>query len=212
MQLGFGGVAAFSSPEVSGDLNEAAATIMGTTVRDFYKTIEENGVKLDREKFIAGVVSVFYGDSIGGYDYISAETAIRTLINPAAKPYATADEAAEIAWVESKITLPGAERLTDGIILQRISEGTGENPAPGSVVKVLYAGRLSDGTVFDETEAPFDLPMGRVIPGLAKAMEQMRYGGIYRVYIPPKMGYGSEAVMDLIPANSALDFTIELIK
>lgn len=207
--LSLGGVASFA--EVSGDINDAAATIAGSSMRDLYRTLEESGVTLDRQRFADSVIRVFMGDTLGGYDYISAETAVRMIVNPAPEPYATADEAAEIAWVESNATLPRAERLADGIILQRLVEGSGECPAPGSTVKVIYAGKLSDGTVFDETAQPIDLPLNRLIPGLAKAIEKMRFGGVYRVFIPPKMAYGSEAVMDVIPANSALDFTLELI-
>ncbi|MBD5240242.1 MAG: hypothetical protein HDS64_10855 [Bacteroidales bacterium] len=207
--LSLGGVAAFG--EVSGDINDAAATLIGSSMRDMYNTLSESGVTLDRQRFADSVIRAFMGDTLGGYDYITAETAVRTIVNPAPKPYAEADEAAEIAWVESKASLPRAERLEDGIILQRLIEGSGECPVPGSTVKVFYAGRLSDGTIFDETEAPIDLPLNRLISGLAKAIEKMHFGGTYRVFIPPKMGYGPEAVMDVIPANSALDFTLELI-
>lgn len=207
--LSLGGAAAFA--EVSGDLHDAAATLVGSSMREIYQTLQESGITLDRQRFADSVIRAFMGDTLGGYDYISAETAIRTQVNPAPKPYAIADEAAEIAWVEEKASLPRAERLDDGIILQRLIEGSGELPAPGSTVKVLYAGRLSDGTVFDETDAPIDLPLNRLIPGLAKAIEKMHFGGTYRVFIPPKMGYGPEAVMDVIPANSALDFTLDLL-
>ena len=207
--LSLGGVASFA--EVSGDINDAAATIAGTSMRDLYSTLQQSGVTLDRQRFIDSVIRVFNGDTIGGYDYISAETAVRLAVSPPPKAYATADEAAEIAWVESKATLPRAERLADGVILQRLVEGSGEYPAPGSTVKVNYAGKLSDGTIFDQTDAPIDLPLSRLITGLAKAIEKMRFGGVYRVFIPPKMAYGSESVMDVIPANSALEFTLELI-
>ncbi len=207
--LSLGGAASFA--EVSGDINDAAATLIGSSMRDLYQTLQQSGVTIDPQRFADAAVRCFMGDTLGGYDYITAETAVRTLVNPAPAPYAVADEAAEIAWVESKASLPRAERLDDGIILQRLVEGSGDCPAAGSTVKVLYAGRLSDGTTFDETDAPIDLPLGRLIPGLAKAIEKMHFGGTYRVFIPPKMAYGSESVMDLIPANSALDFTLDLL-
>lgn len=207
--LSLGGVASFA--EVSGDLNDAAATIVGSSMRDIYNTLKESGVTLDRQRFADSVIRAFMGDTLGGYDYITAETAVRMTVNPAPKPFASADEAAEIAWVESNASLPRAERLQDGIILQRLVEGSGECPAPGSTVKVIYAGKLSDGTIFDQTDQPIDLPLNRLISGLAKAIEKMHFGGVYRVFIPPKMAYGSEAVMDVIPANSALDFTLELL-
>lgn len=208
--LGVGDAVCFA--EESGDMTDAAATLIGKSMADFVKMLDESGVTIDRAKFLTEVVEVFNGGSVGGYTEASAMTAINRLVNPSTsnKPSVpVADEAAEKAWVESKKLLPGVEVLPSGVVLQRIVEGTGDYPAPGSVVKVMYTGRLSDGTVFDKTEEPFDLPLDRIIPGLAESIPVMRSGGKYRVFIPPALGYGSEAVMDLIPANSALDFEIE---
>lgn len=207
--MGIGGVFCMAD-----DLNDAAATVIGTAMRDYYKTLEESGVKLDRQEFIKAVTAVFNGDTIGGYDAASADAALRRAIQPQQGLMTViepADEEAENAWVAKQINLPRAEKLEGGVILQRLTEGSGERPAAGSTVKVMYTGRLSNGKVFDTTEEPFDLPLDRIIPGLARAIEQMRYGGTYRVFIPPSEGYGKEAVMDLIPGNSALDFTIEIL-
>ncbi|MDE6535106.1 MAG: hypothetical protein K2K82_03750 [Muribaculaceae bacterium] len=82
--LGLGGVASFA--EVSGDINDAAATVAGSSMRDLYRTLEESGVALDRQRFADSVIRVFMGDTLGGYDYISAETAVRMIVNPAPKP------------------------------------------------------------------------------------------------------------------------------
>lgn len=212
---GIDGAVCFGAEPESGDMNDAAATVIGTATREFYKTLEDSGVKLDRERFMAGVVAVFFGDTVGGYSQQSADAALRRVTAPVSQRgtvIADADEEAENAWVEEKRSLPRAEVLEGGVVLQRLTEGSGDFPAAGSTVKVMYTGRLSNGTVFDETEEPFDLPLDRIIPGLAKAVEQMRFGGTYRVFIPPAMGYGKEAVMDLIPGNSALEFSIELIE
>lgn len=204
-----GGAACFAD---DGNLTDAAATLMGNSARDFYKTLTDTGVTLDRKAFIEGMVKVFEGDTLGGFTLESAQAAIRRATTPPSLPpaVADADEAAEIAWVESKAALPGAEVLEGGVVLQRLREGQGEHPAPGSAVEVMYTGRLSNGFEFDHTDEPFVLPLDHLITGLARAIEHMRFGGSYRVFIPPALGYGSEAVMDLIPANSALDFTIEL--
>lgn len=207
--MGIGGVFCMAD-----NLNDAAATVIGTAMREYYKTLEDSGVKLDRQEFIKAVTAVFNGDTIGGYDAASADAALRRAIQPQhglMTVIEPADEEAENAWVAKQINLPRAELLEGGVILQRLTEGSGDRPATGSTVKVMYTGRLSNGKVFDTTEEPFDLPLDRIIPGLARAIEQMHYGGTYRVFIPPSEGYGKEAVMDLIPGNSALDFTIEIL-
>lgn len=207
--MGIGGVFCMAD-----NLNDAAATVIGTAMREYYKTLEDSGVKLDRQEFIKAVTAVFNGDTIGGYDAASADAALRRAIQPQQGLMTViepADEEAENAWVAKQINLPRVELLEGGVILQRLTEGSGDRPAAGSTVKVMYTGRLSNGKVFDTTEEPFDLPLDRIIPGLARAIEQMHYGGTYRVFIPPSEGYGKEAVMDLIPGNSALDFTIEIL-
>ena len=207
--MGIGGVFCMAD-----DLNDAAATVIGTAVREYYKTLEDSGVKLDRQEFIKAVTAVFNGDTIGGYDAASADAALRRAIQPQRGLMTViepADEDAENAWVAKQINLPRAELLEGGVVLQRLTEGSGDRPAAGSTVKVMYTGRLSNGKVFDTTEEPFDLPLNKIIPGLARAVEQMRYGGTYRVFIPPSEGYGKESIMDLIPGNSALDFTIEIL-
>lgn len=209
MLMGIGGVFCMAD-----ELNDAAATVIGTAMREYYKTLEDSGVKLDRQEFIKSVTAVFNGDTLGGFDAASADAALRRAIQPQQglmTVIAPADEEAENAWVAKQINLPRAELLEGGVVLQRLTEGSGEKPAAGSTVKVMYTGRLSNGKVFDTTEEPFDLPLDRIIPGLARAIREMRYGGTYRVFIPPSEGYGKEAVMDLIPGNSALDFTIEIL-
>lgn len=194
------------------DANVAAAAVLGQYLRNSFEGLQQAGLALDREQFMANVVNVFFGETIDGMTPEAAEAFIRQQITPAPQrsPQRTVDEAAENAWVVSMQSLPRAEVLASGVVLQRIVEGSGELCAPHSTVDVKYVGRLSDGTEFDRTEEPFALPLDRIVPGLAEAMLKMRRGGTYRVIIPPSRGYGAEAVMDLIPANSALDFTIEL--
>ena len=196
------------------ELTDAASTVIGQALRDYYVTMEQSGLKMDRAEFLKGVEAVFNGETLSGFDARTAEEALRRALQPAPLTTAVlpAEETYENSWVEEKRNLPRAEVLEGGVVLQRLTEGSGEHPKPASTVKVMYTGRLSNGTVFDKTEEPFELPLTRIIPGLSKAIEQMRFGGTYRVFIPPSMGYGQEAVMDLIPGNSALDFTIEVIE
>lgn len=196
------------------ELTDAASTIIGNAMRDYFTTLEKSGLKMDRAEFLKGVTAVFQGDTLGGLDVVKADDLLRRALQPAPLTTAVlpAEETYENAWVAEKKNLPRAEEIEGGVILQRLTEGSGDHPQAGSTVKVMYTGRLSNGTVFDQTEEAFELPLTRIIPGLARAIEQMRYGGTYRVFIPPSMGYGQEAVMDLIPGNSALDFTIELIE
>lgn len=199
--------------EAEPDLNAAAATVMGQSLRQAFQTFEDAGLQLNRDLFLQYVGKVFNGDTIGGYDMESADAALRRASNPsyyAGLPMY--DEAVENAWVESQTQLPRTEKLENGVVLQRLVEGSGPLVPAHATVSVMYEGRLSNGTVFDSTEEPFDLPLDHIIKGLAAAMQLMHEGGTYRVFIPPMQGYGHEPVMDVIPGNAALDFTISDIK
>ena len=80
-------------------------------------------------------------------------------------------------------------------------------------VRVYYAGRLVDGTVFDDSRArgrPADFPVFGLIPGWSAAMLTLRPGGQAVFYIPPHLGYGGLRA-GKIPPFSGLIFEIELI-
>jgi FKBP-type peptidyl-prolyl cis-trans isomerase len=85
----------------------------------------------------------------------------------------------------------------------------------GQLVRVHYAGWLTDGTLFDSSfprafEARFQL--GQVIRGWNEGLQLMKPGAIYRFVIPPPLAYGPRPPPDSsIPANATLIFHVELI-
>ena len=90
-----------------------------------------------------------------------------------------------------------------------VKAGEGPSPKSGDIVLIKYAGRLGNGTVFDQQEqAP--MPVNGVVPGFSEALKKMQKGGKYKIIIPPEKGYGAEA-KGPIPANSTLYFDVELL-
>ena len=68
--------------------------------------------------------------------------------------------------------------------------------------------------VFDTTansNEPTTFPLGRLVVGWQRGIPGMKPGGIRRLYIPAKLGYGSQDKGD-IPPNSDLVFEIKLIR
>ncbi len=99
-----------------------------------------------------------------------------------------------------------------GVLYQIIEPGDGEQVNDNSVIKVKYEGRLLNGTVFDKTgETPQIFSLGGLIPGWRIGIPLIRKGGKIRLIIPSYYGYGSTP-RNGIPANSVLDFDIELVK
>ena len=110
---------------------------------------------------------------------------------------------------------PGVVTLPSGLEYKVLSSGpaTGPHPGPADEVKVNYEGKLLDGKVFDSSfqrGEPLDLAVDRVIPGWTEALELMRPGDEWMLYIPPRLGYREKGAGP-IPPNSLLIFRVQLI-
>ncbi|MDP3852983.1 FKBP-type peptidyl-prolyl cis-trans isomerase [Phenylobacterium sp.] len=109
----------------------------------------------------------------------------------------------------------GVKSLPSGVQYKIVRSGaaTGLKPGPSDEVKVHYEGKLVSGAVFDssyERGAPAAMPLPALIPAWKEALQQMRPGDEWVLYVPPEMGYGAEG-QGAIPPNSVLIFRIELI-
>ena len=102
-----------------------------------------------------------------------------------------------------------------GLQIETKKDGTGIVPGPNDMVLVEYEGRLLDGTVFDASAkhgGPAPFPVSGVIPGWSEALQLMKKGGSYRVWLPPELAYGPSGTPDgTIPPNAPLDFDVVLI-
>ena len=108
------------------------------------------------------------------------------------------------------IDLTKMTRTASGLYYEDIEAGAGEPAGAGDHVLVGYAGRLSDGSLFDSGEFPFTLGAGQVVPGFDEGVIGMRVGGVRRILIPPALGYGSRG-SGPVPPNAILIFRIELL-
>ncbi len=118
---------------------------------------------------------------------------------------------------------PQANAQQDQVQGQDVTVGTGAEATPGMIVSVLYTGKLSDGTVFDSSEAHdnqplvFTLGVDKLIPGFQIGINGMKVGGERYLSIPASLGYGAQDVKDtsgkiVIPANSTLLFDVKLVE
>lgn len=109
----------------------------------------------------------------------------------------------------------GVKVLPSGLAYKVIQSGaaTGLKPGPHDEVKVHYEGNLEDGTVFDssyERGAPAAMPLDRLILAWQEALQLMRPGDQWMLYVPSNLGYGEEG-QGQIPPGAPLIFRIELI-
>jgi FKBP-type peptidyl-prolyl cis-trans isomerase FkpA len=99
--------------------------------------------------------------------------------------------------------------LPQTVQVETLAEGSGAYPTTDDVALVNYKGTLPDGKVFDEGKQAI-FPLGQVVPGFTRALEQMQRGGKYKVEIPAELAYGDKQV-GTIPPNTDLTFEVELI-
>lgn len=97
-----------------------------------------------------------------------------------------------------------------GFYYQIMTPGTGATPVLTSKVTVFYKGSLTNGNIFDQTNAsPVTFGLNQLILGWQYGIPLVKAGGRIMLYLPPSLGYGSQS-MGQIPANSALIFDITL--
>jgi peptidylprolyl isomerase/FKBP-type peptidyl-prolyl cis-trans isomerase FklB len=125
------------------------------------------------------------------------------------------DSAAGEAFLAKMAKTQGVTRLPSGLEYRIVKSGPKDGPTAklGDDVKVQYQGTLIDGTVFDSSYdrgEPAEFVVGEVIPGWNEALQLMRPGDVWYLYIPAPLAYG-ERDSGPIPANSVLVFKVELL-
>lgn len=117
-------------------------------------------------------------------------------------------------WLVEKAKEPGVKALGGGIYYKVMKSGNkdGRSPNRGSVVTVHYTGKTINGKSFDSSRGGV-APAFRqrdLITGWIIALQQMRVGDKWEIYIPAEKGYGKLNQPGL-PGGSTLIFEIELI-
>lgn len=119
------------------------------------------------------------------------------------------------AFLEENAGKEGVVTTDSGLQYKVLEEGAGATPSADSVVEVDYKGTLIDGTEFDSSYArgePVQFPVGGVIPGWTEALQLMKEGSKWMLYIPSDLAYGPGGAGGLIGPNSTLIFEVELHK
>ena len=110
----------------------------------------------------------------------------------------------------------GVKTTASGLQYKVVKSGKadGKTPKANDKVKVHYHGTLIDGTVFDssvERGEPAEFGVDEVIPGWTEALQLMKEGDKWQVYVPSKLAYGPRQAGPKIGPNSTLVFEVELL-
>lgn len=173
------------------------------------------------QDFADGVASVFYGSEPKmTYEEAKAEiqrffTALQAKQDEASKEMAAVNAKAGNAFLEENGKRVEVKTTASGLQYEIIKEGEGDSPTAHDQVTVHYEGRLIDGTVFDssvERGEPATFGVTQVIPGWVEALQLMKVGSKWRLFIPSALAYGPQGAGGVIGPNQTLIFDVELLQ
>ena len=134
----------------------------------------------------------------------------------AAEELGKANAAAGEAFLAENGKRVEVKTTPSGLQYEVLTEGDGPRPEANDQVEVHYTGKLIDGTVFDSSVdrgMPATFGVTQVIPGWVEALQLMKAGSKWRLFIPSNLAYGPNgAPGSPIGPNATLIFDVELLK
>lgn len=178
------------------------------------------GSELAHSKITADSISVDQiaagmRDALSGKAEMSQEyqQTIMAFLQDARNKQAEPNHAAAAAFLAENGKKKDIVTTSSGLQYKVINAGSGESPKPGDMVTVNYRGTLLNGTEFDSSAkhgGPATFASNQVIPGWQEALQLMKPGAKYQLFIPPKLAYDL-ASPPSIPPGSMLIFDVELV-
>lgn len=187
---------------------------------DFGKGLQKNLEDLDLDVFVAGLRDAYEGKNprMEQEEMQQAMNAYRAkVIEARQKKMAAASEGNKKAGEEflaANKNKNGVITLPSGLQYKVLVEGSGKKPGPDDTVEVNYRGTLIDGAEFDSSYKrgqPATFQVKGVIPGWVEALQLMKEGAKWQLFIPSSLAYGDRGAGQITP-GSLLIFEVELLK
>ena len=207
-------VAAFAEdkPPQLKDLKDKASYSIGLNVG---MNMKRQNVDVNQDAFTAG-----FKDALAGRKPLMTEQEVRETMMAFEKDMqqkqndaAQKNSADAQKFMSENKSKEGVKTTASGLQYKVMKEGSGAQPKTTDTVTVNYRGTLTDGTEFDSSYKrgqPATFPVGGVIKGWTEALQLMKVGSKYQLFVPPDLGYGANG-QRAIPPNSVLIFEVELM-
>ena len=168
--------------------------------------------------FIAGLLDAIAGTiNLSDEELIAATQLYQQRAQERAAAALSDNLAASEEFLRQNADKEGVVSLESGLQYLILTSGPADGPSPevNEAVLAHYHGTLTDGTVFDSSVdrgEPAQFGLSQVIAGWTEALQLMKVGDKWRLFIPPAMAYGTSSPTPAIPPNSALIFDVELLE
>lgn len=186
------------------------------------------GKNLKRGSYPINVSALAQGitDMMNEKEALLAEAEVRKMLNLYRKEAQAAQKKAQAEqgeknmaegpkFLEDNKKKDGVVVLPSGLQYKVITEGKGKTPKATDKVKVHYRGTLLNGKEFDSSYkrgTPAEFPVNGVIKGWTEALQLMKEGSKWELYIPSDLAYGARGAGGDIGPNATLIFEVELLE
>lgn len=185
------------------------------------RQMASQGLEVDAKALAAGIADMLASKEprLSQADLQAAMASFQGELAARVKAEAAANSLKATKFLAENAKKEGVKQTKTGLQYLALIEGKGKSPTAESTVSAHYRGKLINGKVFDESykgekptvvDKPVPFPLNRVIAGWTEALQLMKVGSSYRLFIPPALAYGENGRPG-IPPNSLLIFDIELV-
>jgi FKBP-type peptidyl-prolyl cis-trans isomerase len=189
---------------------EQGSYAIGVSVGENLSRAKVGADQISVEKVAQGIRDTLAGKAKMSQEY---QAQIMALIQGARLSAAEPNHKKAAEFLATNGKLPGVTTTPSGLQYKVVTPGSGDSPKATDQVQVNYTGKLLDGTVFDASErhgGAATFGVNQVIPGWTEALQLMKPGAKYQLWIPPKLAYDVDSP-PTIPPGSLLVFDVELV-
>ncbi|MDA8434114.1 MAG: FKBP-type peptidyl-prolyl cis-trans isomerase [Nitrospiraceae bacterium] len=187
---------------------------------DVGNALKRQGVDVNMDVMMRGVK-----DAVSGGKKLLTDEEVRDTMTEFSKELAAkkAEETKKIGeenkkagetFLAENTKKEGVKTLPNGLQYKIITEGKGESPKASDTVTVNYKGTFIDGKEFDSSYKrgkPATFAVKGVIPGWTEALQMMKVGSKWELFIPPALAYGERGAGGVIGPEQTLIFEVELL-
>jgi FKBP-type peptidyl-prolyl cis-trans isomerase FklB len=218
--LGAVGIASFGLAQDKPQLKDQKDKASYSIGYDIGETFKKQKIEVNVDALIAGLTEAMSGKEAAMTKEDREKTLQTFQKEMMEKQMAASNEAGAKNQAEGEKFLAenkkkdGVKTTASGLQYKVLKEGSGESPKETDTVVTNYRGTLIDGTEFDSSykrNEPATFPVNRVIKGWTEALQLMKPGAKYQLFIPSALAYGERGAGQQIGPNATLIFEVELL-